>query len=379
MAYRFGEFVLEPEARRLRRGDTTVPLSPRYFDALVLLVGEAGRVVGKDRLLDEVWAGVPVTDEALTQCVKTLRRELGDSASSPRFIETAPKHGYRFVAPVEAVAFGAAIAPTPTNVRSIADAATRSGPLGSSERDALVRFGLAGTAGAAVAGLAGGLVYGAGASAGSSLGAASVLTVLVCLNLLAGLIGGAGVAFGMAAGRTWLGGPTVGLMLGGGLGGLIAGAVTKLVALDVFSLLFGAAPTGMTGGAEGLALGAAVAAGAVLAERLSTLKRAPIVGAAVAGGLAGIAITALGGRLMGGSLEHLSATYEGSRLQLGGLGALFGSEGFGRTGQITLAALEGLVFGACVIGAVVLAGVWTRLRETERDSAGVLARQKTGL
>jgi DNA-binding winged helix-turn-helix (wHTH) protein len=75
----------------------------RYFDALVLLVRDHGRLISKDRFLEEVWRGVPVTDEALTQCVRTLRRQLGDDASRPRFIETIPKHGYRFIAPVEAI------------------------------------------------------------------------------------------------------------------------------------------------------------------------------------------------------------------------------------------------------------------------------------
>src|SRR4029079_1972014 len=55
------------------------------------------------QFLTEVWRGVPVTDEALTQCIKTLRRKLGDDASRPRFIETVPKHGYRFIAPVEVI------------------------------------------------------------------------------------------------------------------------------------------------------------------------------------------------------------------------------------------------------------------------------------
>ena len=78
-------------------------LNSRYLDALALLVREQGRLVSKDRFLDEVWRGIPVTDEALTQCIKTLRRQLGDDAALPRFIETVPKHGYRFIAPVEAV------------------------------------------------------------------------------------------------------------------------------------------------------------------------------------------------------------------------------------------------------------------------------------
>ena len=104
MAYRFGDYLLDAEGRRLMLGDRTVPISPRYFDALHLLVAEAGTLVTKDRFIDEVWAGVPVTDEALTQCIRVLRRALGDAVSAPRFIETAPKHGYRFIAPVQQVA-----------------------------------------------------------------------------------------------------------------------------------------------------------------------------------------------------------------------------------------------------------------------------------
>src|SRR3982751_2963636 len=94
----FEQFVLDPEDRQLRRGADTVELNGRYLDALALLVREAGKLVSKDRFMDEVWRGVPVTDEALTQCIKTLRRQLGDDAGSPRVIETVPKHGYRFVA-----------------------------------------------------------------------------------------------------------------------------------------------------------------------------------------------------------------------------------------------------------------------------------------
>src|SRR3954454_7035282 len=99
--FRFDRFCLDPADRRLLRDGQPVELSARYLDALALLVREAGKLVSKDRFLDEVWSGVPVTDEALTQCIKTLRRQLGDDAARPRFIETVPKHGYRFIAPVE--------------------------------------------------------------------------------------------------------------------------------------------------------------------------------------------------------------------------------------------------------------------------------------
>ena len=99
--FRFDRFLLDPADRQLRRDDAPVELSARYLDALALLVREQGRLVSKTRFHEEVWRGVPVTDEALTQCIKTLRRQLGDDAASPRFIETVPKHGYRFIAPVE--------------------------------------------------------------------------------------------------------------------------------------------------------------------------------------------------------------------------------------------------------------------------------------
>src|SRR3954467_3332106 len=125
--FAFDQFVLDPDDRQLRRGNAEVELNGRYFDALTLLVRESGRLVSKDRFLDEVWRGVPVTDEALTQCIKTLRRQLGDDAARPRFIETVPKHGYRFIAAVEGAG------------------ARKAGPNRDMQR--LVELGLAGTVG----------------------------------------------------------------------------------------------------------------------------------------------------------------------------------------------------------------------------------------
>ena len=130
--FAFGDFVLDPANRRLSRDGAAVELNARYLDALALLVREPGRLVIKDRFLEEVWRGVPVTDEALTQCIRTLRRQLGDDAARPRFIETVPKHGYRFVAAVDPV--GGAAAP-----------AGRGQPAVPWQQ--LLRLGLAGTAG----------------------------------------------------------------------------------------------------------------------------------------------------------------------------------------------------------------------------------------
>src|SRR6185437_4882337 len=187
--FRFDAFVLDPGDRQLRGTGGVVALNARYFDALALLVSERGRLVSKDRFHAEVWRGIPVTDEALTQCIRTLRRQLGDDAAQPRFIETVPKHGYRFIAEVsdgpEAPIGAAAIAPL------------------SRWRQAAL-LGAAGTVGSGAAGLVGGLVYGfAGASQplAPGMGAASLLLVLVCVSILIATIGGAGVAFGIAAAR----------------------------------------------------------------------------------------------------------------------------------------------------------------------------------
>src|SRR3982750_2856308 len=101
--FRFDVFTLDQGDRQLLRDGKAIDLNARYLDALALLVSEPGKLVSKDRFLDEVWRGVPVTDEALTQCIKTLRSKLGDDAAAPRFIETVPKHGYRFIAQVDRI------------------------------------------------------------------------------------------------------------------------------------------------------------------------------------------------------------------------------------------------------------------------------------
>src|SRR5690606_26237889 len=72
----------------------------RYFDLLVLLVANRHRVVTRQEIFDRVWAEVVVSDGALSQAVRTLRRTLGDDSREPRFIRTVSRHGYQFVAEV---------------------------------------------------------------------------------------------------------------------------------------------------------------------------------------------------------------------------------------------------------------------------------------
>jgi DNA-binding winged helix-turn-helix (wHTH) protein len=349
-SYRFGQFLLDPRDRRLKRGDDPVEMNSRYFDALALLVREQGMLVSKNRFLEEVWRGVPVTDEALTQCIKTLRRQLGDSASQPRFIETVPKHGYRFIAPVER------LNETPDFGGGKDPAVPASAP--SEKWHRFFQLGLAGTAGAGAAGMVGGLFYGfAGASQplGPGMGAVSVLIVLTSLTFMIAVLGGAGVSFGIAAAefapnRRWHW-----RVLGGAFGGLIVGALVKLLGIDAFNLLFGRSPGDITGAAEGALLGAAIGLGVWLGSRRGRPSIRRGIPGALAGGAAGLLIALLGGRMMGGSLDMLARQFPDSHLRLGEIGGLLGESGFGPVTQLVTATLEGALFGGCVAGAMILA------------------------
>ncbi|MEP7138912.1 MAG: winged helix-turn-helix domain-containing protein [Caldimonas sp.] len=102
--YRFHEFALQVESRRLLgAGGQVVELTPRLFDALLHLVERPGELLEKDRLLTELWPGLVVEENNLSQSVSALRRALGDDAQRSRFIQTVPRRGFRFVAPVAVV------------------------------------------------------------------------------------------------------------------------------------------------------------------------------------------------------------------------------------------------------------------------------------
>lgn len=344
--------------RQLRRDDAPVELNARYFDALALLVSEPGKLISKDRFLEEVWRGLVVSDEALSQCIKTIRRQLGDSATNPRFIETVPKHGYRFIASITWVDAAAAANVATPSPQLPAGASTPAW------RQVLLRSG-AGTLGGAIAGILGGLFYGlAGVSSAlqSGMGTISVLLVFLCLSIMMGMVGGAGVGFGIAAaglspGRNWS-------ILGGAAGGMVIGAFVKMLGLDAFNLLLGQAPGDITGAAEGALLGGAVGCGlwqgSLSAEPLR-LRRG-IIGAATAGGVAGILTPLLGGRLMGGSLDSLARSFPNSRFSLDHIGAVFGENDFGPISQLVTGGIEGAVFCGCVAGAMLVVQ-WPPSRE----------------
>jgi Tol biopolymer transport system component/DNA-binding winged helix-turn-helix (wHTH) protein len=101
VAYEFGEFRLDSVARLLTRQDQAVALAPKSFDLLMLLVERRGRVLKRGELITELWPDTIVEEANLTFQVSTVRKALGEAGS--RWIETVPKHGYRFTAPVREV------------------------------------------------------------------------------------------------------------------------------------------------------------------------------------------------------------------------------------------------------------------------------------
>ena len=103
---RFGLFAFDAAAGVLTREGVPVRLQPQPARVLAILVAHAGEVVTRDALRREVWDDGTFVDfeRGLNFCIAQIRSALGDSADAPRFIETLPRRGYRFVAPVERVA-----------------------------------------------------------------------------------------------------------------------------------------------------------------------------------------------------------------------------------------------------------------------------------
>jgi DNA-binding winged helix-turn-helix (wHTH) protein/tetratricopeptide (TPR) repeat protein len=99
-SYEFGPFRIDPEERMLFGQGQIVPLSPKSFDLLFALVRRAGRVVGKEELMREVWPDTFVEENNLTVNISALRKALGEVSSEQLYIHTVPRRGYRFTASV---------------------------------------------------------------------------------------------------------------------------------------------------------------------------------------------------------------------------------------------------------------------------------------
>jgi TolB-like protein/DNA-binding winged helix-turn-helix (wHTH) protein/Tfp pilus assembly protein PilF len=102
---RFGEFELATRSGELRKDGATVRLQPQPAKALALLIANAGQLVTREEIQRAIWESETFVDfeHGLNFCIKQIRAALGDNAQTPRFIETLPRRGYRFIAPVEKI------------------------------------------------------------------------------------------------------------------------------------------------------------------------------------------------------------------------------------------------------------------------------------
>ncbi|MDQ3754404.1 MAG: winged helix-turn-helix domain-containing protein [Acidobacteriota bacterium] len=101
--YEFDSFRVDADKRLLLHGSKMVQLTPKAFEILLVLIENAGRVIGKDELLNAVWPDTVVEENNLSVNVSALRKALGESPHEHRYIVTVPGHGYRFVAGVKSV------------------------------------------------------------------------------------------------------------------------------------------------------------------------------------------------------------------------------------------------------------------------------------
>src|SRR5713101_5650679 len=101
--HRFGEFTVDGDQKVLLRNDSPLPLAPKVFDTLLILLNNRGRIVEKEELMSRLWPDSFVEESNLTFNIQQLRKCLGDDARHPRFIETVSRRGYRFIALVEEV------------------------------------------------------------------------------------------------------------------------------------------------------------------------------------------------------------------------------------------------------------------------------------
>src|ERR1041385_1861615 len=101
--YEFGPFLLDPSLPLLFRAGEPVSLPPKALETLVALVERRGQVVKREQLIEIVWPDTVVEENNLSVNVSLLRKALGDREDGEKYIETVPRRGYRFAAPVRFV------------------------------------------------------------------------------------------------------------------------------------------------------------------------------------------------------------------------------------------------------------------------------------
>jgi DNA-binding winged helix-turn-helix (wHTH) protein len=112
MQLKIGDWLVDSALNQISRGAEVEHLEPKAVEVLVALTQHAGQVVSREWLLSEIWKGVTVSDDALTQSITKLRQALGDTSKESSYIQTIPKRGYRLIATVTPHASGIAPAST---------------------------------------------------------------------------------------------------------------------------------------------------------------------------------------------------------------------------------------------------------------------------
>src|SRR5271170_4237901 len=102
--YEFGDFRADPAEQLLLHHGQPVPLPPKVFETLLILLNSEGRLIDKDEFIGQLWPEVFVEEVALAQNISQLRKALRDGNDGTPMIQTVPKRGYRFAAPVRKVA-----------------------------------------------------------------------------------------------------------------------------------------------------------------------------------------------------------------------------------------------------------------------------------
>jgi DNA-binding winged helix-turn-helix (wHTH) protein len=439
-AYRFAGFLVSRRRRQLLRQGEVLPLIPKYFDLLVLLLERRPDVVTRRDIFDAVWRDVIVSDGALTQAIRTLRRVLGDDSREPMFIRTVSRHGYSFVFPdVEEGEFEDAdttrpragdaqfdsgsvdarvallvgrlrgLPDQPATIEERRDVAQQLHALGTeSARRAIVaepghasalallrdtRWEVAGAGpvpligqpeggaaawwllrwrardalritarrwvqaagGAAVAGMIAGALGGTLlVSAPNAVTPVTAIPVLMVLGAIAGFVGAAGVAAGIAAAEAVSRSRRSAAVVAGGIvGGAAIGFFVQMIASWTLVAMFGLSVP-IEGGVEGACLGGAVALGyAVTTARRGGGIVAPsgparwraALAAALLAGLTAVALSRSGFLLVGGIIQRVAEASRGSQIALTPLGAWLGEPAFGPLTQTLVAAAEGALFG----------------------------------
>jgi DNA-binding winged helix-turn-helix (wHTH) protein len=333
--------MLSPRRRVLVRDGRELPLIPRYFDLLVFLVERRRDAVHRQEIFDRVWRDVIVSDSALSQAIRTLRRTLGDDPREPRFIRTVSRHGYQFVFEVveeedREADREEAVAETPIAELVASRLQQAAGLTPALWAEAALGAGIAGMA----AGTVGGLLL---TVAPENTAPAAVIPVLAAIGAACGGIAGAGVGAGIAAGEASTRSKrAVALVIGAAFGGFVVGAGVQWLARWTLAALVGV--TFQPGGAlEGLVIGGAAGLAYALASRttLARPKSAAIVAAFC--GLGACALTVTGHPLVGGTLHSLAR--DQGALTLTPLARMLGEPDFGPVTQVLIGTGEGAVFG----------------------------------